>query len=172
MFPYAVRPVERRRFTQVPDHQGTIMLTTQTFNLWPSSCKGKGRFLYSACIRWTIQSAYTSPPGRPIHSGTNWTCQEAFLSHTAIMREDYSLIFPPPSIASYSFIQLSELGRRGENTNALRNGSKRGFEPGLSRLRVRYSTAELPPSTKHSYPPLIYHSRCFLGDASTCEHHA
>ena len=26
----------------------------------------------------------------------------------------------------------------------LRNGSKGGFEPGLSRLRVRHSTTELP----------------------------
>ena len=29
----------------------------------------------------------------------------------------------------------------------LGNGSKGGFEPGLSRLRVRHSTAELPRST-------------------------
>ena len=28
----------------------------------------------------------------------------------------------------------------------LRNGSKVGFEPGLSRLRVRHSTTELPRS--------------------------
>ena len=30
----------------------------------------------------------------------------------------------------------------------LRNGSKGGFEPGFTRLRVRHSTAELPRSTK------------------------
>ena len=29
----------------------------------------------------------------------------------------------------------------------LRNGSKGGFEPGLTRLRVRHSTTELPRST-------------------------
>ena len=29
----------------------------------------------------------------------------------------------------------------------LRNGSKGGFEPGLTRLRVRHSTAELPRSS-------------------------
>ena len=33
----------------------------------------------------------------------------------------------------------------------LRNGTKRGFEPGLSRLRVRHSTTELPRSTKKLY---------------------
>ena len=31
----------------------------------------------------------------------------------------------------------------------LRNGSKGGFEPGLSRLRVRHSTNELPCSIVH-----------------------
>ena len=30
----------------------------------------------------------------------------------------------------------------------LRNGSKGGFEPGLTRLRVRHSTTELPRSTQ------------------------
>ena len=34
-----------------------------------------------------------------------------------LVLEDYSPIFPPPSIATYSFIQLSELGRRGANEN-------------------------------------------------------
>ena len=38
-------------------------------------------------------------------------------SHAAITRNDYSLVFPPPSIARYSFRQLSELGRHGENEN-------------------------------------------------------
>ncbi len=36
-------------------------------------------------------------------------------SHAPITREDYSLTFPPPSIAS--FMQLSERWRRGENEN-------------------------------------------------------
>ena len=31
----------------------------------------------------------------------------------------------------------------------LRNGNKEGFEPGLTWLRVRHSTTELPHSTKH-----------------------
>ena len=33
-------------------------------------------------------------------------------------REDYSIIFPLPSIASYTFIQMSKLGCHGENVNA------------------------------------------------------
>ena len=37
---------------------------------------------------------------------------EAYSSHASITREVYSLISPQPSIVSYAFIQLSELGRR------------------------------------------------------------
>ena len=33
----------------------------------------------------------------------------------------------------------------------VRNSSKGGFEPGLSRLRVRHSTAESPRSRRHRY---------------------
>ena len=36
-------------------------------------------------------------------------------SYAAITRNDYSLTFPPLSIARYSFIQLGELGVNGEN---------------------------------------------------------
>ena len=39
-------------------------------------------------------------------------------SHAAITHEGYSPTFPPPSVARYSLIQLSELGRREENENA------------------------------------------------------
>ena len=35
----------------------------------------------------------------------------------------------------------------------LRNGSKGGFEPGLTRLRVRHSTAELPRSIDYDLGP-------------------
>ena len=36
----------------------------------------------------------------------------------------------------------------------LRNGSKGGFEPGSTRLRVRHSTAELPRSTQYHTVPV------------------
>ena len=66
-----------------------------------------------------IQSAgllkviYTSPPRRTVDSDSNSTSLGS-----SITREDYSLTFPPPSVARYSFIQPGELGRRGENENA------------------------------------------------------
>ena len=65
--------------------------------------------------RWITQSAlHFKSPGRHVHPYTNSTSLEA-ITHAAIRREDYSLTFPPLSIVRYSFIQLSELRRRGEN---------------------------------------------------------
>ena len=59
------------------------------------------------------------------------------------MREDYSLTFPPHYIASYSFIPLSELGRRGANENVQASKrQQRGFEPGRYRLRVRHTSLD------------------------------
>ena len=53
------------------------------------------------------------------------------------------------SIARYSFIQLNELGviqeRKSPNFEMVAKRVK-VFEPGLSRLRVRHFTSELPPS--------------------------
>ena len=68
---------------------------------------------------------YTSPFGRPIQSNTNPTTLWCIQLHCYILHEDYSPTFPQQSIARYSFIQLSELGHRGENkTQKLRNNNK------------------------------------------------
>ena len=60
--------------------------------------------------------------------------------HSAILQllcDDYSLTSPPLYIAWYSFIQLTELGRRGENGNAQTSKwLQRRFETEVSRLRV------------------------------------
>ena len=46
-------------------------------------------------------------------------------------------------------MQLSELGRRGENENAQASKQQRmGFEASLSRLTVRHSNAEPPDSIR------------------------
>ena len=59
-----------------------------------------------------------SSPGRPVHSDTvlgfSW-------KHSIAKQQlcnDYSLTFPPLSIARYSFIQLSRLRRREVKENA------------------------------------------------------
>ena len=57
-----------------------------------------------------------------------------------LLRKDFSLTFPALTIARYSFKQLSELGRRGENENGQASKQQQsGFEHRLSRLRVRRS---------------------------------
>ena len=43
---------------------------------------------------------------------------KCFLATQQLRVKTKSLTFPPLSIARYSFVQLSELGRRGENENA------------------------------------------------------
>ena len=61
---------------------------------------------------------------------------------------DYSLTFPPLSIARYSFIQLSQLRRREVKENAQTSQRyQRGFEPGLclqgdyERMKISLSTS-------------------------------
>ena len=71
-------------------------------------------------VHWTAQSTLHfahPPPRRPVHSRHQLNFSGKH-SRRIIMRNDYSLPFPPLSIARYSFIQLSELGRRGENETA------------------------------------------------------
>ena len=69
-------------------------------------------------VRWTVQSAlHFSSPERPVHSDTNSASLGSILAMQQL-RNDYSLTFPPLSIARYSFIQLSRLRRREENENA------------------------------------------------------
>ena len=60
-----------------------------------------------------------SPPGRPVHSDSNSTSLGSIPATLLTARTQFihNFTFPPLSIARYSFIQLSELGHRGENGN-------------------------------------------------------
>ena len=69
---------------------------------------------FSAVSR-LLSVSYTSLPGRPVHSDTNSTSLASILATKQLRAKHYSLTFPPPSIARYSFIQLSELGHGGGN---------------------------------------------------------
>ena len=85
--------------------------------------KGKGMVLYSAVSSPLDRSKRLtlSSPDRPVHSDTNSASRGSILVMQQL-RNDYSLTFPPlsiaRSIARYSFIQLSRLRRREENENA------------------------------------------------------
>ena len=73
---------------------------------------------------------------------------EAFWPRSNYARTLFAHILLLRPIARYSFKQLSELGHREDNENA-QTSMQRGFKPGLSRLRVRHSTAEPPRSTQN-----------------------
>ena len=98
-------------------------------------------------VHWTAQSALHFPPLADLFIPTPFSASLGSILAMQQLRNDYSLTFPPLSIARYSFIQLSRLRRREVKENA--QTSKRyqkGFEPGLSQLRVRHSTTESPRS--------------------------
>ena len=54
----------------------------------------------------------TSPPGRPVHSDTKSASPGSIPARWQLRAKTKSLTFPPLSIARYSFIQLSQLGRQ------------------------------------------------------------
>ena len=79
-------------------------------------------FLYSAVTspldlsrRFTLH-----PPGRHVHSDTNLTSLGS-IQPCYIWLEDYSLTFQSPSIARYSFIQLSGLKLKNAECNSRKN---------------------------------------------------
>ena len=113
------------------------------------ACKKKGMVLYSAVSspldrskRFTLSS-----PGRPVHSDTVLGFSWKHSSHAAIAQRLFTHI--STTVYSQVLILLSQLRRREVKENAQTSKRlKRGFEPGLSRLRVRHSTTELPRSTR------------------------
>ena len=101
-------------------------------------------------VHWTAQSALHFPPLADLFIPTPFSAYLGSILAMQQLRNDYSFTFPPLSIARYSFIQLSRLRRREVKENAQTSKRyQRGFEPGLSRLRVRHSTTEPPRSTIH-----------------------
>ena len=95
-----------------------------------------------------LNPLYTSPFGKHVHSGTSTGSLASIQPYCSYCMKTIHSHISTISITRYSFIQLSELVRCGENENA--HALKRqqsGFEPGLTRVRVRCSTAELPLST-------------------------
>ena len=78
---------------------------------------GKKRcFLYSAVSSPLDRSKCFTlpppPPGRPVHSDTNSASPGSILAMQQLRAKTKSLTFPPLSIASYSFIQLSQQWRQ------------------------------------------------------------
>ena len=90
-----------------------------------SMCNGTegtryGMVLYIALypVRWTAQSALHFPPLADLFIPTPFSASLGSILAMQQLRNDYSLTFPPLSIARYSFIQLSRLRRREVKENA------------------------------------------------------
>ena len=62
-------------------------------------------------LRWTAQSALHFPPLADLFIPTPFSASLGSILAMQQLRNDYSLTFPPLSIARYSFIQLSRLRR-------------------------------------------------------------
>ena len=77
-------------------------------------------FFYIALypVRWTAQSALHFPPLADLFIPTPFSASLGSILVMQQLRNDYSLTFPPLSIARYSFIQLSRLRRREVKENA------------------------------------------------------
>ena len=77
-------------------------------------------FFYIALypVRWTAQSALHFPPLADLFIPTPFSASLGSILAMQQLRNDYSLTFPPLSIARYSFIQLSRLRRREVKENA------------------------------------------------------
>ena len=115
------------------------------------TCKKVWFYIALYPVHWTAQSALHFPPLADLFIPTPFSASLGSILAMQQLRNDYSLTFPPLSIARNSFIQLSRLGRREVKENAQTSKRyQRGFEPGLSRLRVRHSTTEPPRSTCHN----------------------
>ena len=110
----------------------TTLLLRKTMVLWCKRIK-----VCSECF--TIH-----PLGRPHYSDTNSTSLWSIRSCCNYCAY-FSLTFPPLSRTKYSFVQLSQLGHRGDNENVQASKwQQRGFEPGLSRFFLR-----VPSRTTH-----------------------
>ena len=95
-------------------------------------------------------------PGRPVHSDTNSASPGSILAMQQLRATTKSVTFPPLYNSQVLIDTAESNGASMDRTKMpnLRNGTKGGFEPGLSRLRVRHSTTELPHSIsdKISWP--------------------
>ena len=127
-------------------------------------CKWKNLCFYIAQYpdRWTAQSTLDFLPRQTCSFPHQLDFIQATLQLRAKAIQSCFTIWP--SIARFALIQLSELGHREENENtpSIETVAK-GIEPGLYRLRVWHSTAELPlyfdtsldPSTKLICDPSV-----------------
>ena len=94
-------------------------------------------------VLWTAQTDLHFHPWANLFIPTPSRILWQHSSHTAVTRQDCSLIFPSQSTSMHSFIQLSELGWRGENENAQTSKRSKGDPHNRRRSRVGKSVGHL-----------------------------
>ena len=125
--------------------------------IYTSYKKGKGSFLYSAvssALDRTKRFTLFASPGRPVHSNTNSASPGSILAMQQLRAAAKSLTFPPLSIARYSFIQLSQLGRqwREQKCPTFETVPKGDSNPGS----LDYESGILPLSYRAPYKPIVH----------------
>ena len=130
-------------------------------------------------IKVKVVALYTfcPPPVRPVHSNTNSASPGSILATQQLRAKTKSLTFPPLSISTYSFKQLSQLGRqwRERKSPIFETEAKGGSNPGS----LDYESGILPRSITrlnhfrdisinnwNSHKDM-YMQSLMLGDAST-----
>ena len=87
---------------------------SNTFQTENKESKKGSFYIAQYPVHWTAQSAlrFFALPDRPVHSDTNSASPGSIIVMQQLHATTKSLTFPPLSIARYSFIQLSQLGRQ------------------------------------------------------------
>ena len=107
----------RARKNQTPEF---ILSHPESERIVKKKKKKKKVWFYIALypVRWTAQRALHFPPLADLFIPTPFSASLGSILAMQQLRNDYSLSFPPLSIARYSFIQLSRLRRREVKENA------------------------------------------------------
>ena len=121
----------------------------------------KGSFSVSSPSDRSKRCTLCALPGRPVHSDTNSASPGSIQAMQQLRATTKSLTFPPLSIARYSFIQLSQLGRQWREgkcpifETVARGDSNPGsldYESGI--LPLRYRAPHLMYALAHAYTKL------------------
>ena len=152
---YASKWIQYRIGEQEEENATNCNTSVTYYN--PMSFIKKGSFYIAQyLVRWTAQSASHFLPSLtdlfiPIPFSAS---PGSILARQQLRANTKSLTFPP-QVLIYTAESTGASMERTKMPNP-RNGTKGGFEPGLTRLRVRHSTTELPRSMARSISYALY----------------
>ena len=117
--PCLLAMVMDRMTDEIREEAPWTMMFADDIVICSESKERKDTWFYIALypVRWTAQSALHFPPLADLFIPTPFSASLGSILAMQQLRNDYSLTFPPLSIARYSFIQLSRLRRREVKEN-------------------------------------------------------